>query len=178
MPNTMTTSQNGLNFISQWEGCVLHIYKDVAGLPTIGIGHLIKNGESFSTITKEQALDLLAKDVKLCEDAINKNIKVELNQNQFDALISWSFNCGVGVLQSSTLVKRLNDGFYEEVPSHLLDWCKATINGKIAVNQGLYNRRKSEGELWSTPADQSLNIDKIKVMENLTDEIFSGKASA
>ena len=177
MPNSMTTSRNGLDFISRWEGCILHVYKDIAGLPTIGIGHLIKPGESFTTITKEQALDLLAKDVKLCENAINKNVKVSLNQNQFDALVSWSFNCGVGVFQTSTLVKRLNAGFYEEIPQHLLNWCKATINGKVTVNQGLYNRRKSEGELWSTPSEKSYNLEKIKEFESLTDQVFASKPS-
>lgn len=177
MPNSMVTSRNGLDFISKWEGCVLSVYRDIAGLPTIGIGHLIKRGESFTTITKEQALDLLANDVKLCEDAIKKNIKVSLNQNQFDALVSWSFNCGVGVLQTSTLSKRLNDGFYQEVPQHLLDWCKATIDGKVTINQGLYNRRKSEGDLWSTPSDQNYNLEKIKEFETLTDQVFGRKLS-
>jgi lysozyme len=173
----MKTSKNGLDFISRWEGCILHVYKDAAGLPTIGIGHLIKAGESFTTITKEQALDILSKDIAKCEEAVNKYIVVNLNQNQFDALVSWSFNCGVGVLQTSTLCKRLNAGFYDEVPQHLLNWCKATINGKVTVNQGLYNRRKSEGELWSTPVDQSYNTEKISAFEGLTDQVFGSKSS-
>jgi lysozyme len=180
----MKTSTNGLNFIAKWEGCVLHVYKDIAGLPTIGIGHLIKAGESFTTITKDQALALLAQDVKKCEDAINKFITVPLNQNQFDALVSWSFNCGTGVLQTSTLSKRLNAGFYDEVPNNLLSWCKATVNGKTVVNEGLRNRRVSEGDLWETPVtandqatpsggssasspdDDYANIEKMKILES------------
>lgn len=165
MTNITKTSKNGLEFISRWEGCVLTVYKDIAGLPTIGIGHLIKNGESFTSITKEQALDLLASDVKKCEEAICSAIRVPLTQNQFDALVSWSFNCGTGVLYSSTLSKRLNSGFYEEVPGHLLNWCKANINGKITINKGLYNRRASEGELWSTPDAESYNFEKIKILQ-------------
>lgn len=158
----MKTSANGLNFISKWEGCVLHVYKDIAGLPTIGVGHLIKPGENFTTITKEQALELLAKDVLKCEQAIAKFISVPLNQNQFDTLVSFSFNCGTGVLQTSTLAKRLNQGFHNEVPTHLLSWCKYTVieNGVkvLKTNQGLLNRRKSEGELWSTPV-KNLPVD-------------------
>jgi lysozyme len=148
----LTTSKNGLSFIAKWEGCVLKVYKDIAGLPTIGVGHLIKKGESFTTITMEQALQLLSNDVKLCEAAVNKYIKVPLTQNQFDALVSWSFNCGTGVLQTSTLAKRLNAGAYQEVPQNLLSWCKATVNGKLTVNKGLQNRRVAEGELWSSPS--------------------------
>lgn len=166
MSNITKTSKNGLEFISKWEGCVLTVYKDIAGLPTIGIGHLIKNGENFTSITKEQALDLLGSDVKKCEEAICDTIHVPLTQNQFDALISWSFNCGTGVLYSSTLAKRLNAGFYEEVPNHLLNWCKANINGKIVVNKGLYNRRVSEGDLWSTPDTESYNFKKIKILQS------------
>ena len=154
----MKTSSNGLNFIAKWEGCVLHVYKDIAGLATIGVGHLIKPGENFTTITKEQALELLSQDVAKCEAAINKLITVELNQNQFDALVSWSFNCGTGVLQTSSLAKELNKGNYDVVPTKLLDWCKYTAveNGVkvLKTNQGLLNRRKSEGELWSSPISE------------------------
>lgn len=150
----MKTSINGLHFISNWEGCVLSVYKDIAGLPTIGIGHLIKSGENFTTISKDQALDLLANDVVKCEVAVNSLIKVDLNQNQFDALVSWSFNCGTGVLKSSTLALRLNAGHYDEVAGHLLNWCKYTVveNGVkvVKTNQGLLNRRKSEADLWNT----------------------------
>lgn len=157
----MKTSDNGLHFIANWEGCKLTAYKDIAGLLTIGIGHLIVSGESFTTITQDQAIELLAKDVAKCESAINTFIKVPLNQNQFDCLVSFSFNCGTGVLKTSTLAARLNAGFYDEVPTHLLNWCKYTVveNGArvTKTNQGLLNRRKSEGQLWSTPV-QALTI--------------------
>lgn len=151
MNDNMKTSQNGLEFISRWEGCVLKPYKDIAGLRTIGVGHLIKPGENFPDgveITKEHALDILSADVKLCEDAINLRIKVSLSQNQFDALVSFGFNCGTGVYTRSDACKALNEGKYDEVPQRILVWSKARINGKLQTNQGLYNRRKSEGELF------------------------------
>jgi len=165
---TQKTSENGLGFIAKWEGCILHVYKDVAGLPTIGVGHLIKPGENFTTITKAEALELLAKDVSKCEEAIIKNIKVPLNQNQFDALVSWSFNCGTGVLKTSTLSKRLNEGFYDEVPNHLLNWSKATINGKSQTVKGLLNRRISEGQLWNTPVEvETSNQHKMEFLNGI-----------
>ena len=166
MNDTLQTSQNGLEFIAKWEGCVLKPYKDIAGLRTIGIGHLIKPGENFPdgvAITKEQALELLAQDVKLCEDSIKKNIKVPLEQNQFDALVSFGFNCGIGVYSSSDACKSLNAGNYEAVPEKLLLWSTVKINGKMQINQGLYNRRKSEGELFSKKTEEVLPVEEVEV---------------
>lgn len=149
--NNLVTSMNGLQFIEKWEGCVLTPYKDVAGLRTIGIGYLIKPTDNFPdgvAITKEKAYDLLREEVKKCEDSIKKNIKVQLTQNMFDALVSFGFNCGVGVYSNSGVARETNAGNFAGVPERLLDWCKATINGKKEVVPGLYNRRKEEGELF------------------------------
>ena len=79
-------SQAGLNFIAGYEGYSATTYKDVAGLPTIGYGHLIKSGESFGTLSKNAALQLLRKDASFAVNAVNKYVKVPLSQNQFDAL--------------------------------------------------------------------------------------------
>lgn len=164
--DSITTSKAGLEFIAKWEGCVLKPYKDIAGLRTIGIGHLIKPGENFPDgveITKERALEILADDVKLCENSVKARITVPLNQNQFDALVSFGFNCGTGVYVLSDACKMLNLGKYDEVPQRLLAWSKVKINGVMQVNQGLYNRRKSEGELFSKPAG-SMTIPVMKMI--------------
>jgi len=150
--DSMSTSKSGLEFIAKWEGCVLKPYLDIAGLRTIGIGHLIKPNENFPDgveISLEKAYELLASDVKKCEDSIRARIKVPLNQNQFDALVSFGFNCGTGVYAMSDACKTLNQGNYADVPEKLLAWSKARINGVLQINKGLYNRRKSEGELFS-----------------------------
>jgi len=155
----LQTSPVGLDFISHWEGCVLKPYKDIAGLRTIGVGHLIKPNENFPdgvSITKDAALQLLAADVKLCENAIKKAITVPLTQNQFDALVSFGFNCGVGVYSTSGACKALNTGDYNSVPVKLLDWSKARVNGVMTVNQGLYKRRTAEGELFAKVLDSSM----------------------
>jgi len=181
MHDQMRTSKNGLDFIARWEGCVLKPYKDIAGLRTIGIGHLIKPHENFPDgveITMEKALELLAADVKSCEDSIKLRIKVPLNQNQFDALVSFGFNCGTGVYVLSDACKALNLGNYNEVPEKLLSWSKARINGVMQVNKGLYNRRVSEGQLFmklptkaipTSSADSKLTpltIDLLKEVQN------------
>ena len=158
MNDNLKTSQHGLEFIAKWEGCILKPYKDIAGLRTIGIGHLIKAGEVFPDgveITRGKALELLAQDVGLCEAAIKKSIKVKLNQNQFDALVSFGFNCGVGVYTTSSACKDLNEGKYDQVPEKLLMWSKAKIKGQLVTVQGLYNRRKSEGELFTKLSDEN-----------------------
>src|SRR5690242_19652074 len=110
----MQVDQSGLDFIARWEGVVLHVYKDVVGIPTIGVGHVLLPGESFPHgITYDEALHLLAKDVQKCEVAIAKYVEVDLNQNQYNALASFTFNCGVGALQKSTVRQRLNRGDYQ-----------------------------------------------------------------
>ena len=141
----MKMSAEGLDKLKEWEGCVLHPYKDAAGLLTIGVGHLIQPSETFGTITLDHALDILANDLIRFEEAVNKYVTVPLEQNQFDALVSFAFNVGVGAFKSSTLLKKLNVGFYESIPDQMLRWTKA--GGKKL--DGLVTRRKNEIELWN-----------------------------
>jgi lysozyme len=151
MNDNLVTSLGGLKFIERWEGCVLTPYKDVAGLRTIGIGYLIKPTDNFPdgvAITKEKAYDLLREEVKKCENSIKTNIKVQLTQNMFDALVSFGFNCGVGVYSSSGVARETNASNFSKVPERLLDWCKATVNGQKTIVKGLYDRRKAEGDLF------------------------------
>jgi len=172
MNDDIKTSQIGLEFLSKWEGCILHPYKDVAGLRTIGIGHLIKSNENFPDgvlISKERALEILSTDLEKCESAIKNNITVQLTQHQFDALVSFGFNCGVGVYVNSGVCRSLNLGDYDLIPTKLLEWSKAIIDGKLVVVKGLYDRRKAEGDLFSefvswTP---SILVDIQKKLQHL-----------
>jgi len=139
-------SANGLKKLMEWEDVVLHRYRDAAGLWTIGCGHLIQPGEDFSKgLTTEQVLDLLADDLTRFEAAVNSKVTVELTQNQYDALVSFAFNVGVGAFQKSTLLKKLNQGLYSEVPVQLMAWTKA--GGKTC--DGLIHRRENEINLWN-----------------------------
>jgi lysozyme len=142
----MNLSANGLKKLMEWEGTVLHIYKDSAGLPTIGTGHLIRKGEDYTSgITTEQAQDLLQSDLVRFEEVVNRLVKVPLSQSQYDTLVSFAFNVGVAAFQKSTLLKKLNVGFYESIPAQLMRWTKA--GGKQCA--GLVTRRQNEIELWA-----------------------------
>jgi lysozyme len=97
----------------------------------------------FQPMTNEQARELLRQDLARFEAAVNNQVKVELNQHQFDALVSFAFNVGVGAFKSSTLLKVLNKGKYEQVPGEMKRWTKS--DGK--VNNVLVKRRAREAEL-------------------------------
>jgi lysozyme len=143
----MKTSKKGLELIAEFEGFSPTIYKDVAGYPTIGFGHLLKENEEKlfqNGITKEQAYELLAKDVKEAENAIIKYVRVPLTQNQFDALVSFVYNVGSGNFQKSTLLKELNAKNYAKAADEFLKWTKA--GGK--EYKGLVRRRQKERELF------------------------------
>jgi lysozyme len=153
-------SPHGRELLEEWEGVRLKAYKDSAGLLTIGVGHLLTkselssgkiniNGESVKYVnglTAEQADELLEQDVKPAETTVNNNVKVELNQHQFDALVSFTFNVGGGAFKGSTLLKKLNNGQYDQVPAQLMRWDKA--GGKVVP--GLKKRRESEVKLWNS----------------------------
>ena len=155
----MQMSENGLDLLKQWEGFKLQVYKDSAGLPTVGVGHLLTKSEltsgkitiggvpvEYATgLTNQQVTDLLGQDVTPAANAVNNGVKVPLNQNQFDALVSFTFNVGVGAFTASTLLKVLNQQQYEQVPTQLLRWTRAA--GQVV--QGLVNRRQNEIKLWN-----------------------------
>lgn len=158
----MKMSENGLRLLTEWEGCILHVYKDQAGYPTIGVGHLLTETEKKTGyvniagnkveyshgITKEQALLLLAQDVRPAEAAVNSAVTTALSQNQFDALVSFTFNVGAGGFRSSTALKKINEGKLSEVPDWIAKWNKA--GGKVC--DGLIERRRNEIELWGAVA--------------------------
>lgn len=157
MNDHLDIDQAGLDFISRWEGCILHVYRDIAGLKTVGIGHLVTKDEDRlfpdgMKISREQAIELLHKDVQKCVRAIRANIKQPLNQNQFNALCSFAFNCGTGVTQNSGVARAINAGNFSAVRPALLEWCKAKINGVFQVNAGLLARRRSSADLFEKPA--------------------------
>ena len=157
----MKTSSTGLNHLKQFEGFSASAYNDVAGLATIGYGHLIKTNEFHlrsAPITKTEALDLLAQDVKTAENEVNARVFLTPNQNEFDALVSLVYNIGVGAFASSTVLKRINLGENQERVTQAWNmWNKATVNGQLQVVAGLVNRRKSELELYLESSVSNMN---------------------
>lgn len=144
----LKVSQEGLEHIMKWEGVVLKRYICPAGKPTIGVGHVILPNENYQEITEEQALAILTKDVERFERAVKKHITVPLNQNQFDAIVSFIFNTGEGGIINTGLQKVINSGDFANVPAKLEEWSKFRVGGVLKVNKGLLNRRKSEAQLF------------------------------
>ncbi len=150
----MHISQEGITLIKHYEGCPKDkdgnavSYRCAANKATIGYGSLkLIDGSPVTdniSITMQEAEDLLAHELVEYEGYINDLVKVPLKQNEFDALVSWVFNLGPSNLKSSTMLKVLNAGKYQEVPEQIKRWNK--VNGK--VNEGLVKRRKSEALLF------------------------------
>ncbi|KAM5358111.1 hypothetical protein ACJZ2D_015578 [Fusarium nematophilum] len=143
------SNQATVNLISSFEGFRANIYKDAAGYPTVGYGHLCKNNKCTDVkysipLSKANGKKLLADDMAKFEKCITAmlNSKVTLNKNQYGALISWSFNMGCGAAKSSTLVKRLNKG---ESPNKVIsqELPKWVYAGGKKLN-GLVRRRNAE----------------------------------
>jgi len=146
----MQLSKNGLNLIEHYEGLRLFAYQDSIGLWTIGYGTTVyPNGKRVAkgdACTVEQANDYIKHDVAKFEKGVNDLVHVPLNQNQFDALVSFAYNLGLGNLGSSTLLKLVNKSQFETAANEFQKWNKA--GGKIVA--GLTVRRQAESNLFKT----------------------------
>jgi lysozyme len=146
----MRTSDNGIKFIKHFEGVRYRPYRDVAGLWTVGVGHLIENGKQLpdaynKIFTSEEVDALLRKDLLRFEIGLSRLLpKLSFRQNEYDALISFVFNLGLGTLQRSTLRQSLLRNDKKQASQLLLKYCYA--GGKII--KGLQTRRLAEHNLF------------------------------
>lgn len=139
----MRTGINGLTLIKQFEGLRLQAYKCPADRWTIGYGHTA-DVSANDVITEAQAISLLCQDVAESERAVNQYVHVPLTKNQFDALVSFVFNLGVGNFRTSTLLKKLNAGDDNGAAQEFGRWIHA--GGKALP--GLVRRREAERALF------------------------------
>lgn len=140
----MKTSNNGLELIKRHEGCRLTAYKCPAGVLTIGYGHTGADVVAGMMITQQQADELLRRDVRWAADAVNRE-NLNINQNQFDALVSFVFNLGAVNFRGSTLLKMIKvNPLSINIRTEFGKWCKA----KGSTLPGLALRRKHEAELY------------------------------
>ena len=142
-------TQEGMELIKQFESFQSQIYICPAGYPTIGYGHMVKaqERERFTVgITESDASALLQVDVAVAEYAVLRLITVPLTDGQFDALVSFTFNLGVGALQRSTLRRKINREEHADVPAEFMKWVWA---GGKKLN-GLVRRRQAEILLYNT----------------------------
>ena len=146
----MIVSKNGLDLIKEFESFKSKPYLCPSGVPTIGYGSTYyPDGKKVTLqdkeITEQKACEILKYVAnKDFGNNINKVVKVTLNQNQFDALVSFTYNIGNGNFNSSTLLRWLNQGYYNEASIPLLRWDKS----KGIALSGLTKRRKAEKELF------------------------------
>jgi len=131
------------------EGVRLRPYKCPAGLWTVGVGHLIGDGKTLPddwnrTFTMEEVNEILKKDLNRFESGVLRLCPNGLTQSRFDALVSFSFNVGLGNLQRSSVRMRHNRGDYDGAAEALLMWTKAA--GRVLP--GLVKRRQDERSLY------------------------------
>jgi lysozyme len=149
----MHMSQGGLDaLLKKFEGCKLKAYRCPANVCTIGYGHTSAAGApevvDGMTITQAQADEILKRDLVKFESAVTDLVKVKLTQNQFDVLVDFAYNAGVGNLKSSTILKKVNAGNLDAVPAELMKWTKG--GGKVLP--GLVRRRQAAGAWWTAGA--------------------------
>jgi lysozyme len=161
----MRISESGIDLIKRFEGLELESYQDIAGVWTIGYGHTETAGPN-QKISAREADDLLRRDLAPRERAVEQMVKVPLNQNEFDALVSFVFNVGIGALKSSTALKRLNRNDRLGAADALTWWNKATVAGVLREVTGLTRRRASERALFLTPTNPPIVNKPDNVSEN------------
>ena len=135
----MRTSQKGVSLIKSFEGLRLKSYQDSVGVWTIGYG-ATRGITAGMNITNEQAERMLVNDIGRFEPEIERLVRVALNQGQWDALMSFTYNLGAANLGSSTLLKLLNAGDYVGAAEQFPRWNKA--GGQVLA--GLTKRRAAE----------------------------------
>ncbi|MES2215439.1 MAG: lysozyme [Pseudomonadota bacterium] len=140
------TSEGGFNLIKKFEGFMGAPYTCAGGKKTIGYGHVMLDGEEWQTISEESAEEILRQDLCISEQAVLRNINVSLCQNQFDALVSLTFNIGSAALQRSTLRQKINvNAATDEITHEFMRWVYA--GGRALA--GLAKRRCEEARLYS-----------------------------
>ena len=148
--------------VKQFEGLKLEAYRCPANICTIGYGHTSQAGPPIvfdgMKITKQQADDILSSDLHKFEAAVDELVKVRLTQNQFDTLVDFAYNAGIGALKSSTLLKRVNAGEFDAVPAELMKWTKG--GGKVLP--GLVRRRQVEIAWWNKTGENYADAEETR----------------
>lgn len=143
-----TISILGEHILEAREGIRLRAYFDTKRILTVGVGHVVLPEDGLrlhDAITQDQCDTFLAKDLLTCENAINKSVQCELQQNQFDALVSFVFNIGVPHFETSTLLRKLNAGAGFTIGQVAQEFDKWHVPSEIT------GRRNSEKKQFLTP---------------------------
>lgn len=161
----MKISEAGIELIRRFEGLELESYQDIAGVWTIGYGHTETAGPN-QKINEREAEELLRRDLAPRERAVEQLVSVGLNQNEFDALVSFVFNVGANAFKNSTARKRLNRNDRLGAGDALTWWNKATVSGVLREVRGLTRRRAAEKALFLTPVNPPIVNKPDNIAEN------------
>jgi lysozyme len=142
----MQYSKKGIQLTEGFEGCRLTSYQDTGGVWTIGYGHTHLVGPGM-TCTQEQAEIWLRTDMAVAETGVQALVKIPLTQGEYDALVDFAFNCGVGNLRVSTLLKLVNTGDFAHAAAEFEKWDH--VNSQVVA--GLLRRRLAEEAEFKTP---------------------------
>ena len=134
----------GIELIKCFEGFRSEQYICAGGFPTIGYGHKIRPRENLQVISVNEAGNLLTQDIYQTEKTVSYYINIELNDNQFASLVSFTFNVGAAALQRSTLRQKINYGLYDECHHEFLKW----VYARSRKLSGLFKRRLAESQLF------------------------------
>ena len=147
----MMLGLNGRKLIQRFERCCLEAYPDDRGIWTIGWGHTGKDVYPGLRWTQAQADSYFLIDTSTAQSVVNRTIKVPVNQNQFDAMVSLAFNIGITAFGCSTLGRMVNGNDFVGAAAQFLLWDHEKINGVARVDPGLETRREAEEALFKTP---------------------------
>lgn len=141
----LALSVAGLAAIITHEAMVPVVYEDVVGVNTVCVGHVTKLPVG-TRVAPEVCEEYLRGDTVRASAAVRSAVKVPVTQEQFDALVSFTFNVGSGAFRSSTLLRKLNAGDCRGAGAEFMRWTKA--QGKVW--NGLVKRRAAERRLFET----------------------------
>lgn len=171
-----TISPECVELVKRFEGLhklkddgMVHAYRCVAGRWTCGFGATrgVRSGVKW---TKEYCEQRLLEDLEEHAAVVRQSVNVPLSQSQYDALTSFVFNLGGGNFRSSTLLKKLNKGLYDEVPEQIMRWNKARVDGKLTPLRGLTRRRAAEAAIFSADAELPSDTDVPEMPQKPTTE--------
>jgi lysozyme len=149
----MKMNRRGMELVCEFEGFRAEAYRDAAGVLTIGFGHTSRAGAPAVApgmrVTRAEARRILSRDVARFASGVRSLLRVDLNDNQFSALVSFAYNVGLGNFRASSVLAAINRGHFAAVPRRLAMWVKA--GGRVLP--GLVRRRAAEAALFIEPGE-------------------------
>jgi len=150
--------------LTGFEAMILHVYLDQVGLQTVCVGHVVKPEDQVwlrDGVTRAECLAVLNRDVRRFEDGINAAVRVPLSQPMMDALVSLTFNIGLGGFQKSSVLRYLNEGRYVDAANAFTLWCYANVKQKNGTHRKLpilLGRREAEASLFRSGILQAMQM--------------------